>query len=407
MRRSAALTAALAALALTAGSQAQDEKEAKPTRRELVAKYGGSDATEAAVTSGLRWLARHQGKKGFWGPSSFTSCCTETECAGAGMDDFKVGVTALATLAVLQAGFLPDSKETWTDTVTQAEVKPGEVVKSALSWLVKQQKDDGAIGPQVGEMMYNQALATRALCEAYRRTQDAESWQEPAQKAVDFLCSAQNFGLGWRYTPKCGNNDTSITAMCVLALRAAKLAKLKVSKRALGDALAWVKRVTDANGRTGYDRLGSGEIYVPGKNESWTQHETMSAAAMLVRIFADKNEDDPILAKQAALLVKDLPDWSRGDHPKIDFYYWYFGTYALFETPGPSSKRWKKWNEAVTTALVEHQKDSGCKEGSWPSDKCDRWGYAGGRVYATAINVLTLEVYYAHDRLFPDPDEKK
>ena len=34
----------------------------------------------------------------------------------------------------------------------------------------------------------------------------------PAQKAINFIHTAQNYGLGWRYTPKCGNNDTSVAS---------------------------------------------------------------------------------------------------------------------------------------------------------------------------------------------------
>jgi hypothetical protein len=30
----------------------------------------------------------------------------------------------------------------------------------------------------------------------------------------------------------------------------------------------------------------------------------------------------------------------------------------------------------------------------------DRWGFEGGRVYATAINALTLEVYYRYGNVF-------
>lgn len=37
-------------------------------------------------------------------------------------------------------------------------------------------------------------------------------------------------------------------------------------------------------------------------------------------------------------------------------------------------------------------KADGCTWGSW--DPIDRWGEKGVRVYATAINVLTLDVYY-------------
>ena len=40
----------------------------------------------------------------------------------------------------------------------------------------------------------------------------------------------------------------------------------------------------------------------------------------------------------------------------------------------------------------------GCAHGSW--DPIDRWGFEGGRVYATAINTLSLEVWYRYDNVF-------
>ncbi|MBK9976081.1 MAG: hypothetical protein IPP14_15010 [Planctomycetes bacterium] len=42
-------------------------------------------------------------------------------------------------------------------------------------------------------------------------------------------------------------------------------------------------------------------------------------------------------------------------------------------------------------------KDSLDEHGSW--DSVDAWGSAGGRVYSTAINCLTLEVYYRYQKL--------
>ncbi len=55
----------------------------------------------------------------------------------------------------------------------------------------------------------------------------------------------------------------------------------------------------------------------------------------------------------------------------------------------------------MKAALLPNQKlaKHGCENGSWdPSE--DRWGFEGGRVYATAMNCLTLEVYYRYANVF-------
>lgn len=122
----------------------------------------------------------------------------------------------------------------------------------------------------------------------------------------------------------------------------------------------------------------------------------------------------------AAHLAADLPDWNP--RAKRDFYYWYYGSLALHQyagpdSPNPDKQAWEQWNKALITTLVGHQenvpseqiaiadygelfrkaKDKACKTGSF--EPSDRYGYAG-RIYATAINVLTLEVYYRHANLF-------
>jgi hypothetical protein len=48
----------------------------------------------------------------------------------------------------------------------------------------------------------------------------------------------------------------------------------------------------------------------------------------------------------------------------------------------------------VKEALTRHQTEAGCRAGSW--EPVDRWSTDGGRVYATAINVLTLLLLHAH-----------
>ena len=52
----------------------------------------------------------------------------------------------------------------------------------------------------------------------------------------------------------------------------------------------------------------------------------------------------------------------------------------------------------MVAAAVKTQKRDGNAKGSW--DPVDAWGEDGGRVYATAINTLTLEIYYRYMNAF-------
>jgi hypothetical protein len=123
----------------------------------------------------------------------------------------------------------------------------------------------------------------------------------------------------------------------------------------------------------------------------------MSAVAVMSRIFIQKRKSEPALGA-VHLLVGDLPEWKTN---KIDFYYWYYAALALFQYDGPDGPLWSKWNEPMKNAIVPHQKGraDGCKVGSWDPE-VDRWGFEGGRVYAAAINALTLEVYYRYANVF-------
>jgi hypothetical protein len=78
----------------------------------------------------------------------------------------------------------------------------------------------------------------------------------------------------------------------------------------------------------------------------------------------------------------------------IDYYYWFYGSMAMFQIGG---KHWKKWREAVLEALLSHQREDGCEKGSW--DPLGAWGEEGGRVYTTALAVLALESAYRYTRL--------
>jgi hypothetical protein len=98
------------------------------------------------------------------------------------------------------------------------------------------------------------------------------------------------------------------------------------------------------------------------------------------------------------LLVQDLPVWQTN---KVDFYYWYYTTLALFQYDGPDGPMWKKWNEPMRNTIVanQHTGKDGCRNGSWDADQ-DRWGFEGSRVYGVALNAMSLEVYYRYANVF-------
>ena len=86
----------------------------------------------------------------------------------------------------------------------------GDPVRRGLQYLLAAQDREGGIGSQGEKYMYSHILATNALAEAHGMSAP-DAYGKAAQKALDFLLSAQNPDKGWRYTPKSGDSDTSVT----------------------------------------------------------------------------------------------------------------------------------------------------------------------------------------------------
>jgi hypothetical protein len=112
----------------------------------------------------------------------------------------------------------------------------------------------------------------------------------------------------------------------------------------------------------------------------------MTAEAWVCRWLVDEELPPEVAAEARAYLMEELP----GQGP-ANFYYWYYGTLALFPQQGPA---WQRWNAALQRELLSRQRADGWTAGSW--DPTDLWGGYGGRVYSTALAALCLEVYYRY-----------
>ncbi|MHC4608238.1 MAG: prenyltransferase/squalene oxidase repeat-containing protein, partial [Planctomycetota bacterium] len=351
----------------------------------------------------LRWLARHQGSDGSWATTGYTGHCNKTlpngksfgggQCTpNPGHDDFNAGNTGLSMLAFLGAGYSHLSKDTWDGICF------GTVVRKGLQWMMSSQDPEGCVGSRSAQKyMYNHTLCALALSEAYGLT-GSNLFKDQAQKAVDFTVAAQNPSKGWRYSYKCGDNDSSVSGWAVMVLKSAELSALNFPRASYDGARNWYDEVTESDYyRVGYTHKGTGKVFVPGLNEQFGHHEALTAIGVMSRIFMDKNKGDPRLGGGCDLLLRDLPTWSGN---AIDFYYWYYSSLALFQYDGPSGSKWRTWNEPMKNALVQNQnpRSQDCRMGSW--ETVGRWCGEGGRVYSTAINALTLEVYYRYANVF-------
>ena len=356
-------------------------------------KNGYGPKTESAVRGALRWLAAHQDPDGRWGCVDWARNCGRKKglppCSGparhgrgeepgAGNSPHDVGVSALSLLAFLGDG------HTHRFGLYKATVRRG------LDWLRRTQRPDGSIGFQGrGPTIYDHALATMALCEAFAITRDPRL-REPAQRAVDFALDAQNPGLGWRYGVKPGDNDTSITGWFVLALKTARTAGLAVPDASFEGALAWLERATSSRGATGYIAPDGNSAALDENGDRFDAVPCMTAVGVVCRLFTGQQPTERVVQQGSAILDRARPEWEAR---RLNFYYWYYGTYAQYQVGGQA---WKRWNEAMQAALLPHQRSLGCVDGSW--DPVDEWGLVGGRVYATAINALTFEIYYRYAR---------
>jgi hypothetical protein len=347
-------------------------------------EHGGSAQTEAAVAAGLAYLARIQGTDGAFGQRSD---------AHAKYLDVRIGKSALALLAFLGAGHVPGGA-----------TEHAENAARTVAFLLREQDErSGHFGRSCS---YGHGIATYALAECFALTGDARL-RAPLERALRQVLAHQStvpdarFRGGWGYYFADGhvwNRDewprASITAWQVMALESARLGGLSVPDEAFEAARAFLLGAWDPRARAfrySHDpqRLGSGYPILPAS--------TPAALFALDLLGVDVTSAE-LAAARRFVLVR-APDGYRytGDDDFVQRargnpYFWYYATLALFRVGG---SEWARWNRALQETLLPAQD----RDGSWrPLDTYAE--YAGDeddeRTYATAMCVLSLEVYYRY-----------
>lgn len=338
----------------------------------------GRDDALVSVNLSLQWLQRNQEADGSWsverhGGGRETYTLGENR-RGAGMNA-DTGMTGLAILAFAGAGH-DHTQGPYRDTIG-----------NAIAYLIENQRTNGDLSGEASlfAAMYCHGMAGLALTELLAFTGD-ERLRGAVEQAVQFTIQSQDPNTGsWRYAAGDGQGDMSQFGWQVMLLTTAELSGIKTPETTKFRMLRFIDQMS-----SGHD--GGLARYQRGHRPS----RTMTAESMVCRQLL--GIDVPVSAEREGF---DYVAQDRPGQGKANLYYWYYASLAQLQYRAPG---WKTWVSDMETQLRQRQRTAGDQAGSWDSDTV--WGGYGGRVYATALGALCLEVFYRYGDTPPSNSEQ-
>ena len=344
-----------------------------------------------AIELGLGWLARVQNEDGSWSLENYD----EGRPEHAGQLRSDAAATGLALLAFQGAGF------------NHKDYRYSDRLQRAVDWLVEHQQANGDLFVPADANsnqfchLYSHGIAALALTEAYGMTQDPRL-REPAQKALDFImdCQDRKFG-GWRYYPNEPDrrSDLSVSGWMMMALQSGRLAGLETRPESFERLNKFMGLAQDTENEFLYRYNPTASPTNPKTRGGLQVTHSMTAVGLLVQLYDGWSRDDERTLAGSEHLLTRLP----ADSTIVlrDTYYWYYATLVLNHVGGT---QWERWREKLEPLLVGTQVRQGEAAGSWDPyyPVADRWGAAGGRLYVTTLNLLSLEVEYRKLPIYED-----
>ncbi|MEM8885191.1 MAG: hypothetical protein AAGD14_14080 [Planctomycetota bacterium] len=243
----------------------------------------------------------------------------------------------------------------------------------AVASLLAAQTEEGGFrdaGAKYNVSPRSSALAVAALAHVLRRKPD-DTLRARVQKAVTFLQADRKTNKRWR------SQGVERTGWYLLALHAAHKAGVEVDLEAVARTRAWLFRQADA-----LEKGEGGPVY-----DGPQMRLQRAALIVLAQLWSgEKFDDAPALVHKSLKFVYANPP-SR----EFDMHGWYLGALAAFWAPGDMPK---KWMSAIGN-LKYDQETLGVLAGSWDSVGKETSG--AGRVYATALTSLVMQIYYRMD----------
>lgn len=381
---------AVLASVLVVGCAAVVQDSQPPTTRRVPDKAAVYDqavreraSVGEAIEDGLKFLADSQQADGSWGTGLSTRGLEIYSRVPGSLDSFKTAVTALAVMALQEAG-------------GESSAYP-DVYRKGVEWL----KRDGRVRRDQKDLMYNvwaHTYALQAMAEEIIAGNDDPKVIETAEYHLDKMLAYETYVGGWNYydfqagTQRPSMEPTSFgTAAGLLALRRAREAGLDVPETTIRRS---INRLKDARRPDGAFLYGSGYRYGPnaGANK-WQGSAGRSQACNYVLWLYGANGydlddlDDSLRKLQENWIYLNIGRKRPFPHEALyqnSGYYYYFGMYhSAREVEALAEGEAKRAHaENVRKMIMPFQE----ADGSW-------WDYAMWdyhKPYGTAYAVMAL-----------------
>jgi len=289
-----------------------------------------------AIDRGLAFLAKRQKPDGSVGGSSHVAA-----------------ISSIAGLAFLSAGSTP------------AEGKYADNLKRLTNFVVS--CSDPKTGYLAGHRgnMYGHGFATVFLAEVYGTTDD-ERVRTTLTQAVRLIENTQKPQGGWRYNPVPLDADLSVTICCLMGLRAARNAGIKVSKKTIVAAINYVKGCQNSDG--GFSYMYHGRPLNHGGGSGFAR----TAAGLCSLFFCGIYE-----GKEVTHGLKYLRRFYRNPRGGHFEYAQYYASQAFHQAGGDD---WRNYYTFMRDYLVKRQRADGS------------WSGAVSQEYCTAMALIVLQM---------------
>jgi prenyltransferase beta subunit len=335
----------LAFVSMEAAPQDKKTPDAKKPADRLITKD-----TQKAIDAALAYLVKEQHDDGSFGTGAYNG---------------NVAVTGLAGLAILSSGTKPgdgDAGKALTKAIRNLLSLEDKAIPGFLN------KKAGFHGP-----MYGHGFAALFLAEAYPTIADKKlkaEVKEALERAVKLLVDVQSNEGGWRYQPRKQDADITVTAVQIVALRAARDAGFEVPKATFEKAGVYIKTCQD-------------------KDSGGFRYQAFGGKPGFARSAAGVAALDRIGIKDGGEIKKGMTYVEKFDRKAFDpgmaMHYFYGHFYAAKAMHNAGDKKWTDWYGGIRDELLASQ----TKDKNWASGlMCPH--------YCTAMALIILQMPYEH-----------